>query len=723
MSEIFGIYDKQFFRNEQDGTTLFALRVSDKTKERNRFGAITCLAKTIPYRKGTPLYVKGTWEAGSKGKILKVQEIWEEAWNIASAAEFLASDICKGIGYAKARAIVSKIGPDIFRSMQQDGAEKRISNVIGVTEEQAKILCDAVKSTAVQRELFECIIRYGGFYSTVTKLIHKYGAGAKEALFSNPYQVGMEGGLSFRQCDEIAKDHGFSAASLCRLQACANAAIDQVAKAGNTYIQTDGLFFMMQKVLDNGVFAADEAPSASMLVSGVYENEKIVIEEGLVDRAYPKILYYAEKNAAFHLARLIRTAVEYPFDDSVIDYAQQVSGVEYAPQQKECFNLLRKSGVAIVTGGPGTGKTTTINGLLLAYQKMHPDKTIRLCAPTGRAAQRMAESTGMEATTIHRLLEYQPYGTDVIHKDENNPIAADCIVVDESSMIDVLLFSILLSAIPSGALLLLVGDSNQLPSVGAGDVLHDLLLSDIPSVRLTTVYRQAETSPIVGNANKINDGEMNLVKADDFRVRYTDQAEKIGDLILNQVQALYDPEYPFDVQVLSPTKKGSAGTFALNNRLQKALNPKRSGEPEYIYGRTIYRLRDKIILLNNNYQEGYYNGDLGTVIGIHEDGITVSVMGKAIRLTYELMGDLTLAYAMTIHKSQGSEYANVIISLPFQPSPMLKRNLLYTAVTRAKKQVIIVSENGAVQKSIRSCDTGTRKSSLLERVREIMRSI
>ena len=411
--------------------------------------------------------------------------------------------------------------------------------------------------------------------------------------------------------------------------------------------------------------------------------------------------------------RLQQASTPQQYDETIPEQIEAECGIRYAEQQKEAFRLLKRSGISILTGGPGTGKTTVINGLIAAYQKLHPNARVKLCAPTGRAAQRMTESTGLEAVTVHRLLDFRPYGQgDVMYKNADNPINAGLIIMDEVSMLDTELLSIFLSAVKSDTSVLFVGDENQLPSVGPGNVLHDMIGAGIPTVRLSAVYRQSSQSPIIQNAQRINDGNSDLIECSEFGLWFTDNPKNIAHKILSRVCTLYDPQHPFDVQVLTPVRGGDAGVIGLNNMLQQMLNPRREGEPELAFGWARYRLRDKIIMLSNNYEKGYYNGDLGVVTDIADGCLTVDIMGKRIDIEREIMKDVSLSYAMTVHKAQGSEYKHVIIALPYKPANMLQRNLLFTAVTRAKTSVMIISENGALQKAVKTCNARQRNTRL-----------
>lgn len=431
----------------------------------------------------------------------------------------------------------------------------------------------------------------------------------------------------------------------------------------------------------------------------------------------------AEKRIAKNIRRLASASCEnQSFSPDLILYAARACKMNYGEQQRSAFPMvLRKKGVKILTGGPGTGKTTTILGILLAYKRMHPKDTIRLCAPTGRAAQRMAESTHMEAVTVHRLLDLKPYGDTTVCKDSSDPIDADLIVVDEMSMINIEVFDLLLEAIKTGTTLVLVGDINQLESVGAGAVLHDLLEAPeslIPRTMLTDVFRQKGDSSIISNAIRINAGITTLDERPDFQVIHTKSAEESLEQVKSLMKKLYNPEEPFSTQILCPARKGISGVENMNIALQALLNPQTKG---ITYGSIKYRLNDKVMFYKNNYsissyegEIGLYNGDIGKIVKVSESGLTVNVRNSHYEITRDLMDNLGLSYAMTIHKSQGSEFSCIIVVMPAEPTNMLVRNLFYTAVTRAKKKVYVIDESYAMETSIRIAKAGKRLTNLAE---------
>lgn len=433
-----------------------------------------------------------------------------------------------------------------------------------------------------------------------------------------------------------------------------------------------------------------------------------------------KWMHRAENEVARHLLRLLQASEPLNYDPSVVDWAESTCGIKYAPQQREAFRLVQKTGVAIVTGGPGVGKTTTVNGLISAYEKLNPGKIVRMCAPTGRAAQRMTESTGKEAVTIHRLLEFRPYGNDVAHKNAADPIEADLIVVDEASMLDIELAEIFLGAVKSGTLVLFIGDINQLPSVGPGDVLNDMIASKvIPTVQLTTVFRQGSQSPIIVNSRRINDGLHSAVTDENYNMEIYNSTDAMRIRIGLLASSRYNPCNPFDFQILAPTHKGDVGVAYINQLLQERLNPPSPNKPEMAFGNRIYRVGDKIIMLNNNYSTGYFNGDIGTVQAITAEGVVVKILDKELTLTRTEMEDMNLAYCISIHKSQGSEFKDTVVVLPEKPSNMLQRNLLYTAITRAKKKVWVIAEGFAYREAVETCETGKRNTRLAVKLRNL----
>lgn len=628
---------------------------------------------------------------------------------LESSVEFLSVGL--GFPQREAEAVAKACNGDLYRHLVlEDGIS--FLRKLKVTEQAAVVIVDKIRGSVIQKELLDFLTPYGGNYSTMKKVFTEYGSESIKTIKKDPY-VMSDFGWTITQCDNLAKTLGIKAVSDVRLNAIVMTILKSEKMAGHIYALPENITAYQDKAR-NAIFP--DKITGSMLIAHTKQEDI----KKCYGNYYLKRVYYAEVNTACQILRLQRCSQKMPFDEKIIDSIEEECGIKYAPQQREAFTLLCQTGIGVLTGGPGTGKTTTINGLLRAYEQLHPDAVIKLCAPTGRAAQRITESTGREAETIHRLLEYKPFGRllDVGH-NKDNPIQADVIVVDESSMLDIELASLFFDAIRDDTLVLIVGDINQLPSVGAGDVLHDIIASGVvPTVQLQTVYRQKGTSPIITNANAINNGESKFVENDDFKISIFDSDQEISDAIIDYLKKSYDPENPFGIQVLVPSRVGDVGLNALNQNLQAVLNPRSGGVQ---YGKTTFKVGDKVILTQNNYGEGYFNGDIGIVTHVDESlgEIVVDTVGmetKTLSLSKELLDDLMLAYAMTIHKSQGSEFPEVIVVMPSRPTSMLKRNLFYTGVTRAKKKVWVTACKGSIDKALKQTDTGQRRTNLVARL-------
>lgn len=716
-------YRSTIYRNDYSGYCIFRVAVQDENKikaqDKRLSGILTCVGVVPEFRLEAPLYLEGVVEKSTYGLQLHITKAEERSWDVNGLASYLCN-ICAGVGITTANALAEAFTENLFQVIQQENGAEILSDAVpSLSYETAVLLCETVGATYAQKAVYDEIVPYGGTWNHAVKIAKKYGINALKEIRANPYVVGMKNGMDFPSCDKYAKKVGISATDTMRIKQALVTAFKNEESRGHVYSTESEICKLAKNIVKKSAFSEAPIPS-TMLLQTLATDDTFVFDYD--DQGYEAIylrwLHRAEEETANQLLRLIKHGKELNFDPSIIDWAEQNSGIKYARQQRDSFNLIKRTGVAVITGGPGTGKTTTVSGLISAYEKQNPNKIIRLCAPTGRAAQRMTESTGREAVTIHRLLDFRPFGGDTVHKNASDPIIADLIVVDEASMLDIELASIFLNAVQSGTLVLFIGDINQLPSVGPGDVLHDLIGSGvIPTVQLTEVYRQGKESPIICNSQRINEGRNSVMVHQDYHYIPMEDASAILLKTISLVASLYDPADPFGVQVLAPTHKGEAGVAMINTMLQQTLNPP-IGQPEIKYGSRIYRVGDKVILLNNNYASGYFNGDIGIVRDVSSDGIDIDILGKILHLTKSEMEDLNLAYCMSIHKSQGSEFKNVIVTLPERPANMLKRNLLYTAITRAKKKVWVLAENNAYATSVASCDTGKRNSRLAQRIRK-----
>lgn len=589
----------------------------------------------------------------------------------------------------KIRNIYEKKGADVFSDYEKlkNVLTDASTYVIGITAANALFEPYEVNAN------FKYLSKHKGTYEQAMRLSRLYPKDGVSILKKNPYVLALKLDLDMATCDRIAYDsENLARLQDARLKEAKRMLMLKVRQTGDSYVTLSKATKMLKSVLNNECYNMPISEGLTQLIlKGTLKRD---------DRYYVSSIDSAENKIITEFYRLnVGTATSYK--PEYCDIIAKKNGVSYGDQQKQAFNLLGETGVVVVTGGPGTGKTTTIKGLIEAFCMMREgDAIIKLCAPTGRAAQRMSESTGMEAVTIHRLIELKPYGNDIICKDKSNPIEADLIVCDEFSMADTELVALLFNAIKTGTMVIIVGDVNQLASVGPGSVLRDLLACDcIRSCMLTDVYRQASGSEIITNAIKINKGDWNLTSGDDFYIYEEELEEAVLEKIKKLIVKYHNPDDAFYAQVLAPTRKGFSGTNAINAELQEMLNPD-CGNDEFIYGKTHYRVGDKILMKKNNYVENYCNGDIGVITNIIDDGIEVDLNGIKYEITGANCADLSLSYGMTIHKSQGSEFPVSIIAITNNSPNMLVRNLLYTGVTRAKKLAIVVYEKGSLKKSV-----------------------
>jgi len=708
MESIRGQFQRVIMRDYQSGYTVFVVLTST--------GPVTCTGVIMLPKTDVKVEVTGVWHtpaSGRYGRQLAQCTVRELLSDTNSMREYLCT--IPGLGVKTANELIEHFGDRLYSLALEDDAIRRITRLPSISEKRATTIVHYIRETQEQRKLFELISKHGGSYNACLRIYKEFGVNSVARLLEHPYEAGYKGGLSFEICDRIASSSEVPAYSRARITAAMMHVLRRKTHSGDTYVPHNELVKSTRDLLsgESGKdIAYTEAIAAAVINACLVTTSEGIIKED--KDVYLSSLYYQELRTAFAIRRLIRDAIPTPCDPQVLcAYAEKVCGVTYAEQQREAFNLLRYGGVAVITGGPGTGKTTLIKGFLVAFELLHPNCTIRLCAPTGRASQRMKEATGREATTVHRLLEYRPYGDVTVCKNEADPIEADLLVIDESSMVPIDLADLLFSAIKSGTTVILTGDIDQLPSVGAGNVLHDIIYSGcIPVVKLTKAQRQADGSLIIENAARIRDGISNLKTGEDFEIIECDDDTSIGEEVAKQFRRYYDPANVFSSQVLTPvTKRALVGSKALNNALQAIANP---GSNSLHYADYAFRPGDKVMMTRNNYDpaNSYFNGDIGTITDIHGGCVQVRIDKDEILLDEDLLNDLSLSYACTIHKSQGSEYDVAIVVLPAEPASMLQRNLLYTAITRAKKKVVLIAAKGAISKAVFTKDVAKRKSKL-----------
>ena len=695
------------FQNAENGYTVLRL-VTEEGEAVTVVGCIPCVAP------GERLAVEGTWETHPQhGEQLRAVEIDrrlpEEAEEIES---YLGSGICKGVGPATAHRIVERFGRDTLDVLERE--PERLSLLKGMTAKKAQEIAAGFRQHMGLRRLMAFLAQYELPPILAMRLRRRYGDGALEAVRNNPYLLSDgENGVDFSTTDEIAMSMGISADSGCRIQAAVTFELAHNENNGHVFLPREKLTAATAQLLGCEPEIAEKAVDDLIAAGGVVQ-ERVAG----VDACYLRHLYEAETYTCAKLnALLAADADESRQAEKAIGEIERDQGITYAPQQRQAVEKAARCGVLILTGGPGTGKTTTVRGIVSLFEKMGLD--IMLAAPTGRAAKRMSELTGMEAQTVHRLLgmSWNQVTQEVVFtKTEQEPLEADAVIVDEMSMVDLQLFAALLRALRPGTRLVMVGDADQLPSVGAGNVFADMIRSGrVETVLLREVFRQAEESAIIRNAHAVNAGEPPRFRNDQrdfFFLRRRDGPRTVETIVeLCKTRLPEKMGIPADqIQVLTPTRKGPAGTIRLNRLLQEALNPKAPDKHELLWGERLFREGDRIMQTRNDYDvvwekpdgtvgTGMFNGDVGKILRIDPSGewVAVNFEDRIATYTVEMLSEVDLAYAMTVHKAQGSEYRCVVLAvLPSAPSLMV-RGVLYTAMTRARELLILTGDDAAVR--------------------------
>ena len=745
MSEtVTGYIDHIIFRNEENGYTVMVVKNSENEEE------LTCVGSFPAVSQGTTIQASGIYTHHPVyGKQFQISSFVEKIPEDTYAMErYLGSGAIKGIGAALAARIVRRFGEDTIRIVEEE--PERLAEVKGISEKKARAIAVQVTEKTEMRKAMIFLQKYGISLNLGAKIYQKYKDSLYTVLQENPYRLAEDiSGVGFKIADEIAARIGIHADSDYRIRSGMLYTLLQASGEGHTYLPKDQLFARCAKLL-----GVDESYMEKHLMDMLLDRKLVMQEKKGEKIIYPSQYYYLELNTARMLCEL---NICCPEDENIVEKRiasiEKETGTVLDEMQKKAVTEAAGHGLFILTGGPGTGKTTTINAIIRFFEGEGAE--LRLAAPTGRAAKRMTEATGYEAQTIHRLLELNGMpeddrSTGAVHFERNaqNPLEADVIIIDEMSMVDIHLMHSLLLAITAGTRLILVGDENQLPSVGPGNVLRDIIHSGcFPVIELTKIFRQASESDIVVNAHKINRGEpveINNKSRDFFFLKRYD-----ADMIIRVVIALIQdklPRYvnarPFEIQVLTPMRKGLLGVERLNQMLQRYLNPQDGSKKEKTLGDRLFRQGDKVMQIKNDYQMewevrgrygipvekgiGVFNGDTGILREINEFAETAEVEfedGRFATYSFKQLEELELAYAITIHKSQGSEYPAVILPVLSGPQMLLNRNLLYTAVTRARKCVTVVGSEETFAEMIRNEKQQKRYSALDERIRELNESI
>ena len=736
-----GYIDHVIFRNEENGYTVMILKGVDGEEE------LTCVGTFPVLTMGASVELTGSYiQHPVYGKQFQVSVLTEKMPEDAMAMErYLGSGAIKGIGAALAARIVRRFGKDTLHIVEEE--PERLAEVKGISEKKAREIAMQVAEKADMRKAMMFLQKYGISLNLGARIYQKYGETVYSVLQENPYRLADDiSGIGFKIADEIAYRIGIHTDSDYRIRSGMMYTLLQASRDGHVYLPKEELFQKSSELL-----GVDSSYMEKHLMDLSVDRKLVQKEKDGEILVYPTLYYYLELNTARMLKEL---DILYPEEPEMMN--KQILQIEKETEtvldemQKKAVTEAACHGLFILTGGPGTGKTTTINAIIRYFEGQGAE--IRLAAPTGRAAKRMTEATGYEAQTIHRLLELSGMPEDndqnaqAVHFERNaeNPLEADVIIIDEMSMVDIQLMHSLLQAVIAGTRLILVGDENQLPSVGPGNVLHDIIQSQaFPVIELTKIFRQASESDIVVNAHKINRGEqilLNNKSRDFFFLKRYD-----ADIIIRVVIALIQeklPRYveakPFDIQVLTPMRKGLLGVERLNQILQRYLNPPDAAKKEREGMHGLLREGDKVMQIRNNYQMeweirgrygipiekgiGIFNGDTGILRTINEFAETAEVEfedGRWAEYSFKQMEELELAYAITIHKSQGSEYPAVVIPILSGPRMLLNRNLLYTAVTRARKCVTVVGSEETLREMIRNEKQQQRHSSLDQRICEM----
>lgn len=745
MSEtVTGYIDHIIFRNEENGYTVMVVKNSENEEE------LTCVGSFPAVSQGITIQASGIYTHHPVyGKQFQISSFVEKIPEDTYAMErYLGSGAIKGIGAALAARIVRRFGEDTIRIVEEE--PERLAEVKGISEKKAREIAVQVTEKTEMRKAMIFLQKYGISLNLGAKIYQKYKDSLYTVLQENPYRLAEDiSGVGFKIADEIAARIGIHADSDYRIRSGMLYTLLQASGEGHTYLPKDQLFARCAKLL-----GVDESYMEKHLMDMLLDRKLVMQEKKGEKIIYPSQYYYLELNTARMLCEL---NICCPEDENIVEKRiasiEKETGTVLDEMQKKAVTEAAGHGLFILTGGPGTGKTTTINAIIRFFEGEGAE--LRLAAPTGRAAKRMTEATGYEAQTIHRLLELNGMpeddrSTGAVHFERNaqNPLEADVIIIDEMSMVDIHLMHSLLLAITAGTRLILVGDENQLPSVGPGNVLRDIIHSGcFPVIELTKIFRQASESDIVVNAHKINRGEpveINNKSRDFFFLKRYD-----ADMIIRVVIALIQdklPRYvnarPFEIQVLTPMRKGLLGVERLNQMLQRYLNPQDGSKKEKTLGDRLFRQGDKVMQIKNDYQMewevrgrygipvekgiGVFNGDTGILREINEFAETAEVEfedGRFATYSFKQLEELELAYAITIHKSQGSEYPAVILPVLSGPQMLLNRNLLYTAVTRARKCVTVVGSEETFAEMIRNEKQQKRYSALDERIRELNESI
>ena len=659
---------------------------------------------------GTVLLCEGYWHEDRKyGRQFKAVK-WEEVLPATAYGieKYLGSGMIRGIGPKYASRIVERFGTDTIDII--DSQPEKLLEIPGIGKERLRRIRESWEQQKEVKNIMIFLQNYGVSTAFATKIFKTYGNDSIRVVRENPFRLADDiWGIGFKTADALAEKMGWQKDDPLRCRSGLFYTLNQLSEDGHVYATREQLTQAAAELLE-----VDPAPVEKAVDLAITQAD--LVEEK--DAVYLPAFHHAEKGVADKLLQLLHVPVQMSLPNLDFDRIQRETGIAYDDIQKMAITTALSQNVVIITGGPGTGKTTITRGILQALQQSR--QKVLLAAPTGRAAKRLSEATGKDAKTIHRLLEFKP--PQGYQRNADHPLEGDVLIVDEASMIDIILMNALLNAIPEEMKLVIIGDTDQLPSVGPGNVLRDMIESDvIPVVRLTRIFRQAQRSRIVMNAHRINEGKFpNISNGRDTDFFFLEQedpeaaAEEIVNLIENRLPRAYGLS-PFEIQILTPMQRGVIGAAALNTRLQQLLNPQ---EQVLHRGGIAFGQRDKVMQIRNNYDKDVYNGDIGTVtkVDLDERMLYAEFDGRIVSYEVSELNELVLAYATTVHKSQGSEYPIVIMPIMMSHFVMLQRNLIYTGITRAKKIMILVGQKKALAYCIHNLTVYQRNSRLRQRL-------
>jgi exodeoxyribonuclease V alpha subunit len=717
LQELEGVLERLTFHNEENGYTVARLVPTGKSYE------VTVVGTLAGVNVGESLRLFGLWTTHPQyGRQFEVRTYTvQHPATIEGVRKYLGSGLIKGIGPATANRIVDYFGLQTLEVIENE--VHRLREVPGIGDKRTEQITTAWIEQKYIKEVMVFLQSYGVSSGLAVKIYKTYGDQSIPFIRSDPYRLARDiYGIGFKTADQIARKLGLAADAPARIQAGLLYSLSSLSDEGHCYATRPQLMAEAAKLLEIPASACSEQ------IDRLVNQREIAAEE---DRLYLPPFLAAERGTAKKLRTIqlsgrdrLSVFQNIPWDQA-FEWLDQTTTLQLTDGQKTAIRKALTEKVSVLTGGPGTGKSTIMASLIALLKKYNG--SVLLAAPTGRAAKRLSETTGMDARTIHRLLEYSPTAEKPFLRDQANPLDADLIIIDETSMVDILLMNHLLNAVDTGSHLLLVGDVDQLPSVGPGHVLGDTIASQVvPVTRLETIFRQAEDSYIIVNAHRINQGEMPVFarQGRDFFLFPEEEAEKAADwvldLVINRIPLKFGYQGSADIQVLTPMHRGAAGVSELNRRLQAGLNPPAPNKFEYQHGYRVLRENDRVMQIRNNYDRQVFNGDMGNIssIDLENQVVIVNFEGRLVGYDFAQLDELVHAYAISIHKSQGCEFPVVIIPLLISHYRMLQRNLVYTAVTRARQVVVLVGSKRAIRLALDNNRIVQRNTRLAERLRE-----